>query len=130
MFNGVSLSGSSNILVQIGSGSVTTTGYSSFGAVAGSSNIALGVSSVIGFIAALGAAGNFLMGSCVITLQTGTTYTAAIAGGVNQGGTDFYSFAGGGSSSALSGVLDRVRITTVNGADTFDNGTINILYEG
>ena len=31
---------------------------------------------------------------------------------------------------ALSGTLDRVRITTVNGSDTFDAGTINILYEG
>jgi hypothetical protein len=30
---------------------------------------------------------------------------------------------------ALSGVLDRVRITTVNGTDAFDNGTINIIYE-
>jgi hypothetical protein len=32
-------------------------------------------------------------------------------------------------SIALSGTLDRVRITTVNGTDTFDAGTINILYE-
>jgi hypothetical protein len=30
---------------------------------------------------------------------------------------------------SLTGVLDRVRITTVNGTDTFDAGTINILYE-
>lgn len=30
----------------------------------------------------------------------------------------------------LSGTLDRVRITTVNGTDTFDAGSINILYEG
>jgi hypothetical protein len=32
-------------------------------------------------------------------------------------------------SIALGGTLDRVRITTVNGTDTFDAGTINILYE-
>jgi hypothetical protein len=29
----------------------------------------------------------------------------------------------------LSATLDRVRITTVNGTDTFDAGSINILYE-
>ena len=29
----------------------------------------------------------------------------------------------------LAGTLDRVRITTVNGTDTFDAGSINILYE-
>ena len=34
-----------------------------------------------------------------------------------------------GGSIALGGVLDRVRITTVNGTDTFDAGLINILYE-
>jgi hypothetical protein len=33
-------------------------------------------------------------------------------------------------SKTLSGTLDRVRITTVNGTDTFDAGTVNILYEG
>jgi hypothetical protein len=35
-----------------------------------------------------------------------------------------------GVKAALSGTLDRVRITTVNGTDTFDAGSINILYEG
>jgi len=37
---------------------------------------------------------------------------------------------GGGTTPTLSGALDRIRITTVNGTDTFDNGTVNILYEG
>ena len=32
-------------------------------------------------------------------------------------------------SKTPSGTLDRIRITTVNGTDTFDAGTINILYE-
>jgi hypothetical protein len=36
----------------------------------------------------------------------------------------------GGGSVTLSGVLDRMRITTVNGTDTFDAGTINVMYEG
>jgi hypothetical protein len=30
----------------------------------------------------------------------------------------------------LGGTLDRVRITTLTGVDTFDAGTINIMYEG
>jgi len=33
-------------------------------------------------------------------------------------------------SISLAAVLDRIRITTVNGTDTFDAGSINILYEG
>jgi hypothetical protein len=36
----------------------------------------------------------------------------------------------GGGTIGLSGTLDRIRITTVNGTDTFDAGSINILYEG
>ena len=36
----------------------------------------------------------------------------------------------GGGTIALSSALDRVRITTVNGTDTFDAGSVNILYEG
>ena len=36
----------------------------------------------------------------------------------------------GGGARTLGGTLDRVRITTVNGTDTFDAGTINIAYEG
>lgn len=35
-----------------------------------------------------------------------------------------------GGKKATSATLDRVRITTVNGTDTFDAGTINIAYEG
>jgi hypothetical protein len=36
----------------------------------------------------------------------------------------------GGGDVTLSGTLDRVRITTVNGTDTFDAGTVNLLLEG
>ena len=34
-----------------------------------------------------------------------------------------------GGVKTLSGVLDRIRITTVNGTDTFDLGSVNIMYE-
>lgn len=38
--------------------------------------------------------------------------------------------ANGAGGKTLSDTLTQVRITTVNGADTFDAGTINISYEG
>jgi hypothetical protein len=34
-----------------------------------------------------------------------------------------------GGYVALSGALDRVSITTEGGTDTFDAGSINIMYE-
>jgi hypothetical protein len=36
----------------------------------------------------------------------------------------------GGGSKTLSDTLDRVRLTTVGGTDTFDAGSVNIMYEG
>ena len=36
----------------------------------------------------------------------------------------------GAGGVTLGGTLDRIRITTVNGTDTFDAGTINLLLEG
>jgi hypothetical protein len=33
------------------------------------------------------------------------------------------------ANKTLSGALDRLRLTTVNGTDTFDAGSINIMYE-
>jgi hypothetical protein len=35
----------------------------------------------------------------------------------------------GSGKKALSGTLDRIRIATNNGADLFDSGTINVLFE-
>jgi hypothetical protein len=35
----------------------------------------------------------------------------------------------GAGDKVLSGTLDRIRLTTSNGTDTFDAGSVNILYE-
>jgi hypothetical protein len=63
-------------------------------------------------------------GAITITNITGNTWvsTAANFNNTATGG-------GGAGSVALAGTLNLVRITTVNGTDTFDAGTINILYE-
>jgi hypothetical protein len=34
-----------------------------------------------------------------------------------------------GGSKSLAGVLERVRLTTAGGTDTFDLGGINLIYE-
>ena len=127
MFNGVSTSGTSYKLVQIGSGSVTTSGYVSAGGVI-SGNIGFGVqSSTAGFIISSSDAADNLYGSVVINLVTGNTYGAyGTLGDVTGTYVNAYTVSGG---IALGGTLDRVRITTVNGTDTFDAGSINILYE-
>jgi hypothetical protein len=65
--------------------------------------------------------------SGIMTLQniTGNTWVASFAGGSPTGNQALMA----GGFIALGGTLDRLRITTTNGTDTFDAGTINIMWE-
>lgn len=126
MFVGVSTSGTSIIQIQIGAGSVTTTGYLGAGGYiqnAGASGVANFTS---GFATtAVIPATAVLQGSMVITSFGSNTWVAN--GAFARSDAVVQNF--GQGSIALGGTLDRVRITTVNGTDTFDAGSINILYE-
>jgi len=121
VWSGVSTNGTSNFLVQIGAGSVQTTGYQS-----GDALTTTLVSSTAGMIlqngnASLAWSGMFTF----VTVGSNTWVSTHSFSRTSDGG----SYNGGGTVT-LSGTLDRVRITTVNGTDTFDAGSINILYEG
>ena len=125
MFNGVSLSGTANPLIQIGAGSVTTSGYISSGAaVAGAGSTGM-LSSTTGFAINSSGAANVVSGHMVITTLGSNVWVSSHSAKYS---TTFCSF--GGGNITLGGTLDRVRITTTNGTDTFDAGSINILYEG
>ena len=127
MFSGVSTSGTSYKLVQIGAGSVTSSGYVSAGGFIGGSVGFAVQSSTAGFIIASNDATDNIYGSVVINLVTGNTWGVYGTLGDTLGTyVNAYTVSGG---VTLSGTLDRIRITTVNGTDTFDAGSINILYE-
>lgn len=124
MFQGISTNGTSTAQIQIGSGSFTTSGY--LGAVAFTGGGSTGVNLTSGFGVANGlAASSVFHAVAVITNITGNSW----AYGINGGYSNTAAGINGGGSISLSGTLDRVRITTVNGTDTFDAGTINIIYE-
>jgi hypothetical protein len=124
MFNGVSTSGTSAILIQLGdSGGVEITGYVSTGTSAG--NTVATTNSTAGFIVYAVVASHTNSGHYVFTLVSGNTW---IGSGVFKNATGTTCF--GAGDKTTSSTLDRVRITTVNGTDTFDGGTVNILYEG
>jgi hypothetical protein len=123
MFQGVSTSGTSNYLVQIGAGSITATGYAS-----AASGMDTGVASstyTTGFGIRVGTAAAVSSGSMILNLISSNVWSSNHTV-VNSNSAS--SFIGGGSIT-LGGTLDRVRITTVNGTDTFDAGSVNILYE-
>lgn len=123
MFSGVSTNGTSAYLLQIGAGSVTTSGY-----VGGAQQIAgapslTALSSGFMVVQAVSAASTY-SGQAVIHNITSNTWTANGIVGRNDGVALLF-----GGVLALGGTLDRIRITTVNGTDVFDAGTINIMYE-
>jgi len=130
MFSGVSTNGTSILLVQLGdSGGVENTGYvSQVGAVFNTNNTTRGSSFTTGFglYGQTSDATYAFTGVLSIFNITGTTF---LASGSSLESTNASASTLSGSKT-LSATLDRVRITTVNGTDTFDAGTINILYEG
>jgi hypothetical protein len=120
MFNGVSTNGASNLQIQIGAGSVTTSGYASSAATNGSSL----ASFTTGFPLCVGGAAAYLFaGSMTITTLGSNIWVASASIG-----TGSFACAIGGNIT-LGGTLDRLRLTTVNGTDAFDAGSVNILYE-
>jgi len=126
MFNGVSTNGGSNYLLQLGDvGGVENTGYVSGVSFAQISNQAGASNSTVGYILINGVlAANTYSGHVVLTNISGNTWVSSHVIGVQT----TYNYFGGGTKT-LSDTLDRVRITTVNGTDTFDAGSINILFE-
>ena len=126
ILSGVSTNGTSDMLLQIGAGSVITSGYASGNGSADGGGYA-GSTSTQGFTLASRSqvATTIRHGSVVLCNVTGNTWVATVSFGTSDtsGGTV------GGGTLALAGALDRVRITTVNGTDTFDAGIVNILYE-
>ena len=125
MFSEVSTSGTSASLIQIGSGSVANTGYVSTSNSTNQSSSTAGASSTAGFVINSNDATFLRSGAfSILLVDTSNTYIASHTIKLNTTQVAF-----GGGSKSLSGALDRVRITTVNGTDTFDAGSINILYE-
>jgi hypothetical protein len=122
MLNGVSTNGSSNIQVQLGdSGGIETSGYS--GAVSRDETLILAFSTGFTIEYNRSAALSHIT-PLIFNLVTGNTWMCSFIGVRSDTAMAF-----GAGTKTLSDVLTQVRITTVNGTDVFDAGSINILYE-
>ena len=129
MFSGVSTNGTSLVIVQLGdAGGVENTGYISKGGYAVSGNPA-SISAITNGIAIdnFSSAGDTRTGNMTICIIAQNSYIAGFLG--EHSGAALSLLLGTGSKT-LSNVLDRIRITTVNGTDLFDAGTVNVTYEG
>ena len=128
MFSGVSTNGSSNPLIQLGdSGGIENTSYASQSVVMINATTSVGAIHTTGFGVLSGQAANIVTGIFQICLVTGNTW---VFGGWHTQGSGTATTGSSAGNKTLSDTLTQVRITTVNGTDTFDAGTINIMYEG
>ena len=126
MLSGVSTNGTSNPLLQVGTSSgVTTSGYVGTGSECGSTTDASSFTAGFGIRSAV--ATNTIQGIITLCCLNSST-NVWVASGVTAQPSAPYTHQIAGTVT-LSGTLDRVRITTVGGTNTFDAGSINILYE-
>ena len=123
LFQGVSTNGTSISLVQLGTSSgVTATGYISSSTTPGiaSSNQTIGFPVTAGQDTAM-----VLNGAFVVQNISGNIWVATAVTSRSDNNTATLM----GGNVTLAAVLDRVRITTVAGTNTYDAGSINILYQ-
>jgi hypothetical protein len=127
MMNGVSTGGTSTLIIQIGSTTFTTTGYVSRAGIINATPLLASTSATAGFVvSSYGANTDTITGYSVLVNITGNTWVYSGTAYVNAAtSATVWST---GTVLTLGGVLDRVRLTTVS-ADTFDAGSVNILYE-
>jgi hypothetical protein len=121
----VSTNGTSNILVQLGTGGVpTTSGYAGYSVFAWASGI-VPVSSTAGIPIFNNANSYSHFGELTFTNVGGNAWVAS--GQFVTGGTQGSIVSGGVID--LAGVLNYLRIVTANGTDAFDAGAVNITWE-
>ena len=125
ILEGVSLSGSDNIIVQLGdSGGLETTGYLGAAGYSIQSGTTQSANFTTGFGFYVGDAARVVHAIIQIDNVTGNKWVAGSSGGFSNAAA----FSNGGGSKTLSATLDRVTVTRT-GTNTFDAGTINIMYE-
>lgn len=124
LFNDISTNGTAVYYMQVGSGSIQTTGYLSI-----SNRVATGLlqqtfANCIGINGPVSAT-DTMAGIATFT-HMGSNVWACFGDTVNSSATYQGLFTG---RVIVSGVLDRFRLTTATGTDVFDAGSINILWE-
>ena len=123
ILNGVSTNGNDDIMVQLGVNSPTTSGYlgayyntGSFGNLS------------TGFRDGCFDAGAVRRGMFVFDLLGSLSSTIWVCNAI-IGRNDAAALTITSGTVSLSGTLNIVRLTTQNGSQAFDSGTVNILYE-
>ena len=128
MFNGVSTNGTSIVQIQLGTSSgIDASSYLGTSQNLDATSISVSTNFTTGFrlMASTGGTVIFQGLSTIVLLSSNTFCFNSLVGRSDYTGQFMSS-----GSKTLSGTLDRLRLTTLNGTDLFDAGSVNILYEG
>jgi hypothetical protein len=123
---GVSTNGTSMLLVQIGdAGGIEATGY--LGTSSQMDSSVASTAFTTGFGIRVQAASGVMHGTMKLSLENAAAFTW-VASGVFARSELAVTVVSSGSKS-LSATLETVRLTTVNGTDAFDAGSVNVIWE-
>lgn len=127
IFDRVTCSTASVIILQLGSGAPVTSGYVGSATRFGASSLASSMYT-IGFAIPNASASDSTSGGVVLFLSQNNTWicSGSLSSTVNTGNFTYIT----GGTVGLSGSLDRVRVTTQSGVTNFTAGTVNMIYEG
>jgi len=128
---GISTNGASSLRLQLATGGAIDATPTYFGGDnrAGGAGDLTGFNDSNGFDTPVGvSAAAVLHGAAILTLVNPATNIWSCVQVLGQ--SDVARAGSGGGSKALAGVLDRVRLTTLNGIDVFDAGSFNIMVIG
>jgi hypothetical protein len=128
LYSGVSTSGTNNYQIQLGTGATPTYTTSGYASTLGINTTSAGAASnaSTGFVhTSPSVASQLTSGQLFITNLTGNVWTCFGVTGATAGPRANTN----SGSITLGAALTAVRITTVGGTDTFNAGSINILYE-
>ncbi len=119
LMRGISLSGTDTLIIQIGTSSgLKISGYASLSHYGGS-----GTSSTSGFVVFGAGTTNIVSGIMTIAHMGSNVFVSSHSCKYNTANGVF-----GGGDVDLGGTLDRLTVTTT-GSNTFDAGSVNIMYE-
>lgn len=130
LFKDVSTNGTAQVGVQLGTSSgIQSTGYAYSATYSNSAGAAGGAGSAnaAAFLTTFTGTGQARTGALLLHLASANTWCASGNLGDYSSGAATVSVAG---VVQLGATLDRLRITTANGSDAFDNGSVTLLIEG
>jgi hypothetical protein len=126
MFAGLSTNGTSGLIIQFGiNGTWLTSGY------AGASDDMGSTVNPTSFTTGFGMGDNPAStaatrhGQYTFSKLSDTVWVGVVVGAYSSSSA----IIAGGGSLTLSGIADSIRVTSAGGINTFDAGTVNIMYE-